>query len=60
MDKRKVDRFEDLEVGQESTALAVTLYPLLKDCRDYGFRDQIQRAAVSVASNIAEGFDRQT
>ena len=60
MDRRQADRFEDLEVWQASTALAVTLYQLLKDCRDYGFRDQIQRAAVSVASNIAEGFDRQT
>ena len=60
MDRRKVDKFEDLEVWQASTALTVTLYQLLKDCRDYGFRDQIQRAAVSIASNIAEGFDRQT
>nr|WP_239027056.1 four helix bundle protein [Geomonas oryzisoli] len=34
------------------------VYQHLGGCRDYGFRDQIQRAAVSVMSNIAEGFDR--
>ena len=38
----------------------MALYQLLKGCRDYGFRDHIQRAAVLVASNIFEGFDRQT
>lgn len=32
----------------------------MKHCNDYGFRDQIQRAAVSVVSNIAEGFERGT
>ncbi len=40
--------------------LCVDVYALLKDCRDYSFRDQIQRSAVPVPSNIAEGFERQT
>jgi len=57
---KKAKGFEDLEVWQESAALAVTLYKQLKDCRDFGMKDQMQRAAVSIASNIAEGFDRQT
>ena len=47
MDK-KIKSFEDLEIWQESTALAVNIYNLLKDCKNYGFRDQIQRASVSV------------
>ncbi|MEQ9441562.1 MAG: four helix bundle protein [Cyclobacteriaceae bacterium] len=57
---KKVDRFEELEVWQESTELAVTLYKHLKNCKDFGMRDQMQRAVVSIASNIAEGFDRQS
>lgn len=40
--------------------LCVEVYRSLKDCRDFGFKDQIQRAVVSVPSNIAEGFERQT
>lgn len=38
--------------------MAVKIYQLLKECRDYGIRDQMQRAAISVASNIAEGAER--
>ena len=40
--------------------LSVELYGSLKDCKDYGLRDQIQRSAVSIPSNIAEGFERQS
>lgn len=32
----------------------------MRNCKDYGFKDQIQRAAVSIPSNIAEGYERQT
>ncbi len=52
--------FEDLEIWQEGVKLSVRVYELLKDCRDYGLRDQMQRSAVSVPSNISEGFERQT
>lgn len=52
--------FEDLEVWQKSCRLSVDIYQLLKNCRDYGFRDQMCRASVSIASNIAEGSERGT
>lgn len=50
--------FEDLEVWKRSCQLAVSLYESLRDCREYALRDQMQRAAVSIPSNIAEGAER--
>ena len=45
--------FEDLEVWKRGCNLAVQVYEALRECREYGLRDQMQRAAVSIASNIA-------
>jgi len=59
----KVDRFEDLEVWKNARKLANTIYRLTQKgllSRDFGLRDQMQRAAVSVLSNVAEGFESQT
>lgn len=50
--------FEDLEVWQKSCRLSVDLYKLLQNCKDYGLKDQMCRASVSIASNIAEGSER--
>ena len=50
--------FEDLDVWEKSCRLTVRLYELLKDCHEYGLKDQMLRAAVSIASNIAEGRER--
>ncbi|TVR56624.1 MAG: four helix bundle protein [Candidatus Competibacteraceae bacterium] len=50
--------FEDLEVWKRACRVAVRVYEVLRDCRDYGLRDQMTRAAVSIASNIAEGAER--
>lgn len=50
--------FEDLQVWQRSKVLAVLVYRALKTCRDFGLRDQMQRSAVSIPSNIAEGCER--
>lgn len=55
-----IERFEDLICWQKGRELTRNVYKALKDCRDFGFKDQIQRAAVSVMSNIAEGFERGT
>ncbi len=58
--EKKNQTFEDLIVWKESMKLGIEIYKLFKNCRDFGFRDQIQRSSISVPSNIAEGFERQT
>ncbi|GIW83360.1 MAG: four helix bundle protein [Gemmatales bacterium] len=50
--------FEDLDVWKRSCQLSVQVYEMLRDCRDFALRDQMQRAAVSIPSNIAEGCER--
>ena len=52
--------FEDLDVWKKSCRLSVRLYKLLKDCRDYGMKDQILRCSISIPSNIAEGSERRS
>jgi four helix bundle protein len=56
-----VKYFEDLEIWKEARSLTNAVYKVTSDSdfsRDFGLRDQIRRAAVSVMSNIAEGFER--
>ncbi|MCL2435323.1 MAG: four helix bundle protein [Lentimicrobiaceae bacterium] len=52
-------RFEELEVWQDAMKLCKKIYFVLKDCKDYGLKDQMQRASVSIPSNIAEGYERK-
>ena len=55
-----VTRFEDLRAWQAASELVVAVYALTRQgsfAQDFGLKDQIQRAAVSVMANIAEGFD---
>jgi len=52
--------FEDLEVWKLSMDLTVNVYRYFKECKDFGFKDQIQHACVSIPSNIAERFERKT
>lgn len=55
--------FKSLKVWQRSKELAVHIYNITNTGafnKDYGLRDQIRRAAVSIASNIAEGDERET
>ena len=53
-------RFEDLEVWKRSARLSADLYKELSQLKDYGFKDQITRAGLSVPSNIAEGIERSS
>jgi len=54
------ESFEDLKVWQRARSLTNAVYDAMRDCKDYAFRDQIQRAATSVMNNISEGFERRT
>lgn len=57
-----VNKFEDLMAWQKARVLTKAIYDITNVgafAKDYGLRDQIRRAAVSVMSNIAEGFDRE-
>ncbi len=56
----KVSKFEDLEVWKESMRLAVSIYELIQDSRNYALKDQMLRSSISVPSNIAEGFERDS
>lgn len=53
-------QFEKLEIWQRSKNLAIDVYRELTDLRDFSFKDQITRSALSVPSNIAEGMERSS
>jgi four helix bundle protein len=53
-------RFEELDVWKRAARLSGELYKALADLRDFGFRDQITRAGLSIPSNIAEGYERDS
>ena len=56
----KIDRFEDVIAWRKAKELTIAIYKLFENSKDFGFRDQIQRASVSVMNNIAEGFERRS
>ncbi len=58
-----ITRFEEIEAWQTARELTRSVYSLSNEgtfSRDFGLRDQIRRAAVSVMSNVAEGFESRT
>lgn len=58
-----ITRFEDIRAWQTARQLTNAIYDMTEQgtfARDYGLRNQIQRAAVSVMSNVAEGFESRT
>ena len=56
----EIRSFKDLLVWQKANIFSVEIYKTFSDSRDFSFRDQIQRAAMSVPNNIAEGYARQS
>ena len=54
------DALNSLDVWKRSRHLAVAIFKIFASCKNYGFKDQITRASVSIPSNIAEGFERNS
>ena len=60
---KKILRFEDIEAWQQARVLTNCLYAATASgawAKDFALRDQVRRAAISVLSNISEGFERGT
>lgn len=56
----RFERFEDIIAWQKAESLTLAIYQSLKACHDFAFKDQIQRASVSIMNNIAEGYERKS
>lgn len=54
----KIRTFEDLLVWQKAIAHTIEIYKRFQLVSDFGFKNQIQRASISISNNIAEGFER--
>lgn len=57
----KVEKFEDLKVWQQSMILCKEIYAITNYenfAKDFGLKDQIRRSAISIPSNISEGYER--
>jgi four helix bundle protein len=56
----KIEKFEEIISWQKGKDLTLTVYIVFKNCKDFSFKNQIERASVSIMNNIAEGFERRT
>ena len=54
---KKSDKFEDLYIWKDSVALAKEIFQLFKEVKVFSIRNQIERAVVSISTNIAEGYE---
>lgn len=55
----RISNFKDIVAWQRAEELTIETYKQFRHCQDYSFKDQIQRASVSIMNNIAEGFERK-
>jgi four helix bundle protein len=55
-----MDALENLDVWKRACSLSVDIYKSLQLCNDSGFKDQVSRSALSIPSNIAEGYERDS
>ncbi len=55
-----IQKFENIVAWQKAKVFSLAIYITFASCKDFSFKNQIERAAVSVMNNIAEGFERQT
>jgi four helix bundle protein len=53
-------QFEDLECWRKAKDLSIVIYKIFWKSQDFWFKNQIERAAVSISNNIAEWYERQT
>jgi four helix bundle protein len=51
-------RCENLDVWKRSCRMSVDIYKYFQESKDFGFKDQITRSSLSIASNIAEGMEK--
>src|SRR3990167_8220115 len=56
----RIEKFEEKISWQKGKELTLMIYSVLKNCRDFSFKTQIERASVSIMNNIAEGFERKS
>ncbi|NOT38142.1 MAG: four helix bundle protein [Saprospiraceae bacterium] len=55
-----IKKFQEIIAWQKAKDFAIEIYKHFRELKDYAFKDQICRAAVSISNNIAEGFDRSS
>lgn len=55
-----IKSFEEIIAWQKARELTKQVYKTFAHCKDYSFKNQMERASVSIMNNIAEGFERQT
>lgn len=56
----KIQKFEDILSWQKARKLTISIYKTFENSKDFGYKNQIERASVSIMNNIAKGFERKS